>query len=72
MSQPNWKIAPWVIVPRSAELDDFEAELRTIQQADYTPKRKTPDLPLEVFNETPIDPERAMSVTRSMCGGGSR
>lgn len=36
------------------------------------PRRDPPALPLEVFNEQPIDANKAMDVTRVLCGGESR
>lgn len=35
------------------------------------PTRKTPQLPAEVWNSTPVSAERAMSAVRAMCGSRS-
>lgn len=56
--------------PRNAAAFEFVALSRGEEWAvTKSKKAPPPQLPCESHNESPIDPERVMSVTRSMCGG---
>jgi hypothetical protein len=61
VNQP-WNAAAFEFVALS------RGEPWAIDKTERKPK-KPPQLPCESHNDKPIDPERAMSVTRSMCGG---
>ena len=59
---PTWPNVECIVVTD----EDFELEA-TADAIDAALARK-PEVPPEVWNDTPIDPDRAMAAVRAMCG----
>jgi hypothetical protein len=49
-----------------------DAELTAHLSAELETPEAKPDLPAEVHNTTPIDPEACIRAVRVLCGGGAR